>query len=83
MRSGATLPCAAVVMGGYPTGGLHTRTARGEGEGEHAEDPTLPSSSNMLTEYLQSPLFIGIISQSNITRTIFQMVMQYNISFCA
>ena len=39
----ATLPCAAVVMGGYPTGGLHTRTARGQAEGEHAEDLPHPS----------------------------------------
>ena len=76
----ATLPCVLVVKGGCPTGGLHTRAARGEGEGEHAEDLPLPSSSNMLTEYPQSPLFIGIISQCNISCIIFQMVMQDNIS---
>jgi len=79
----ATLPCVLVVKGGCPTGGLHTRTARGEGEAEHAEDIPLPTSSNMLTEYPQSPLFIGIISQSNISCIIFQMVMQDNTSFCA
>ena len=56
-------------------------TGGGRGRARWRHPP--PSSSNMLTEYPQRPLFIGIISQCDITRIIFQMVMQDNISFCA
>ena len=52
----------------------------GEGEAKHAEDLPLPSSSDVLTGYSQRPLFLGIISQSNISYTISQM--HHNIYLC-
>jgi len=51
----AFLPCAAVVMEGYPTTSPHTRTARGEGEVGHAENPPLATQAiQNLTHFVQS-----------------------------